>query len=35
MKSSIYYTAIGNMRRITEGPDHVYPVIVINQKNIR
>lgn len=32
MRSSIYYTAIGNMRRITEGPDHVYPVIVINQK---
>lgn len=32
MKNHTYYTAVGNMRRISNGPGKVYPVIVINQK---
>lgn len=32
MNKCTYYTAVGNMRRISNGPGKVYPVIVINQK---
>lgn len=32
MKNSTYYTAVGNMRRISKGSNQVHPVIVINQK---